>query len=651
MRSFFRSECAALFVGPTPAYGPHVLGFDSLLNRITKVQSVSYGFDINREEIKQIGHDDLLTRKINVISADPLPGSNIDVNIEPVPVNFEFEYLPTCGLNEYFLNLNVVPSGEKAEHSLISRHYGDKNFFLVLRNDVAKQANKLIKDDQFAEHFVVGIGNAFINRYTSSASIGSLIKSSVGYQASNIKVEEYTQDNYIPAIHLGDGVYRDKYVYKFGNEEAGNEYDYPGLVPNYLNLKIEELSVGGVSVRSENANATSFDLDIQLDRRNLYGMGSMYPYDRKLNLPGRGSLNLNIIKKDLNYGNLNTILQNDKPYKITIDCQSNCPAASEFCGNEEQERQNLITYVIDNAVLKNQNTNLAVNDIAGVNLGFDFTLTRTNGFLISGGCLDKDVAPGANDPFPPPGRRESSDPDIPLTPAPTVSNTPTQTQTPTVTPTISVSTSLTPSVTPTISPSPTVTPTNTVTPTISVTPTNTITPTISVTPTATSSVGPTPTISVTTSPTITPTSSSLPVQVVRFQYSSTYLVEGQTAQISVYRDQDSNGNSYPNLEFEVDYSTHDTTHYGFASSALGSGQNSVAGVDYDYKSGAGTLHFGQGEVEKIITVTGIPIPGSNEPLEGDEYFYVELSNGRSNSLNVQIHKDSTHAVLIVEPPE
>ena len=143
----------------------------------------------------------------------------------------------------------------------------------------------------------------------------------------------------------------------------------------------------------------------------------------------------------------------------------------------------------------------------------------------------------------------------------------------------------------------------------------------------------------------------MPVQAVRFQYSSTYLVEGQTAQISVYRDQDSNGNSYPNLEFEVDYSTHDTTHYGFASSALGSGQNSVAGVDYDYKSGAGTLHFGQGEVEKIITVTGIPIPGSNEPLESDEYFYVELSNGRSNSLNVQIHKDSTHAVLIVEPPE
>ena len=196
MRSFFRSECAALFVGPTPAYGPHVLGFDSLLNRITKVQSVSYGFDINREEIKQIGHDDLLTRKINVISADPLPGSNIDVNIEPVPVNFEFDYLPTCGLNEYFLNLNVVPSGEKAENSLISRHYGDKNFFLVLRNDIAKQANKLIEDDQFTGHFVVGIGNAFINRYTSSASIGSLIKSSVGYQASNIKVEEYIQDNY-----------------------------------------------------------------------------------------------------------------------------------------------------------------------------------------------------------------------------------------------------------------------------------------------------------------------------------------------------------------------------------------------------------------------------------------------------------------------
>ena len=131
MRSFFSSECAALFVGPAPAFRSHEGDGRSFLRQISKIQSVSYGFDINREEIKQLGHEDLLTRRINIISAQPNPGSNIDVNLEPVPVNFEFTYLPTCGLNEYLLNFNVVASGEAAENSFISRHYGDKNFFLV----------------------------------------------------------------------------------------------------------------------------------------------------------------------------------------------------------------------------------------------------------------------------------------------------------------------------------------------------------------------------------------------------------------------------------------------------------------------------------------------------------------------------------------
>lgn len=110
MRKFFRSECAALFVGPAPAYQPHESEkYLSYLRKLSKIQSVSYGFDINREEIKQIGHDDLLTRTINIIQEQPAPGSNIDVNIEPVPVNLNFSYYPTCGLNEYLLNFNVVP--------------------------------------------------------------------------------------------------------------------------------------------------------------------------------------------------------------------------------------------------------------------------------------------------------------------------------------------------------------------------------------------------------------------------------------------------------------------------------------------------------------------------------------------------------------
>ena len=128
MRNFIRSEYVALFVGPAPAFSPHHDG-ERLSKAFDKVQSIGYDFGINREEIRQIGGEDLLTRRINVISDSPTPGSNIDVNIEPVPVNFNFSYLPTCGFNEYLLNFNVVPSGGEPIRSFITRHHGDKNFF------------------------------------------------------------------------------------------------------------------------------------------------------------------------------------------------------------------------------------------------------------------------------------------------------------------------------------------------------------------------------------------------------------------------------------------------------------------------------------------------------------------------------------------
>jgi hypothetical protein len=698
MRSFFKSEYAALFVGPAPAYRHHRDGPESFLRRLTKVQSVSYGFDINREEIKQIGHEDLLTRRINVISQDPAPGSNIDVNLEPVPVNFNFEYLPTCGLNEYLLNLNVVPSGYPAENSLISRHYGDKNFFLVLRSDVGRQADYLIKDEDYYGHFVLGIGNAFLTNYSLSAELNSPVRSSVGYQASNITLETYSGKNYIPAVHLHDGKYKQEKEYCFQSQNHADEYSHPALLTTNIKLHIEELNIGGAVVSKDNANATSFNVGIDIDRKNLYGFGSMYPYDRKMNLPGRGNATFNIIKRDVETGNLNQILKVDKPYKITVDFLNHCPPAQNFCKGAPQ--QNLMTYVIDNAVLKSKSTSLAVNQYATVDLAFDFTLTRTNGFLISGGCLTAGNAPGSNDPKPCPNDPSSSDPDEstfcpPLivatpTPSPTVTpsntrtpavtNSPTrtptktptqtatntvtptpsktqsqtQTQTPTVTPTVTQTSTVTPTITQTSTATPTVTQTSTVTPTVTqtstatptVTQTSTVTPTVTQTSTATPTVTQTQTQTPTITPTITQTSTVTPtitqtptqtpqvLQYLRWQYHPTYIVEGQEETLTVYRDNRLAGFRETYPSFSIEYHTEDA------------GNSAEAGVDYVAQSG--TLHFSATEHEKSITLEAIPKPGVIDG-EIDEFFLVRLSNPQSLLGNIQITGMNPYPVFIVEP--
>ena len=522
MRNFFRSEYAALFVGPAPAYSPHVGDFNvSQVRRLTKIQNFSYSFNINREEIKQLGHEDLLTRTINITQEQPVAGSNIDVNIEPVPVNLNFEYLPTCGLNEYLLNLNVVPPGQEAENSIISKHFGDKNFFLVLREDALKQADYLQENEDFFGHYVVGVGNAFLTNYSVSTQVGAPIVANVSYQASNIAVDLYSGNNYIPAIDLSDGTFKKEHKYKFDPDSNGvegiePEYEEAALLSNHVKLTVEDLNIGGPKLSKENANAVSFGVNLDLNRRNLYGIGSMYPYDRKLNMPVRGSLDVGLIKKDLETGNLNEILFSDKNYKITLDCYGAC------------NKKPFLTYVVDHAVLKSMQDNLSLNNYAVIDLNFDFTVTRNNGFLVSGGCDDLYLPPDANNPNPP----KLDDGGIPIdggggsiglpprSPTPTVTPTRTPTVTPTVTPSITITPTVTPSITitPTVTPSitttPTVTPSHTITPTQSITPTNTVTPTVTITPTvtvtptvtttATMTVTPTTTPSITISPTVTP---------------------------------------------------------------------------------------------------------------------------------------------------
>ena len=327
------------------------------------------------------------------------------------------------------------------------------------------------EDEDYFGHYVLGIGNAFANSYSISANVGTPIVASVGYQASNIKLDVYSGNNYIPAIHLNDGRYKDVYKYSFEDQYVGAEYDYTALLPDNLKIDIEELNIGGVAVSKGNANATSFNIDLDLSRRNLYGFGSMYPYDRKLELPARGNLSLNIVKNDIETGNLNQILKEDKPYNIKIQCTSNC---DEY----DVDRETLMTYVIDNAVLKSKSTTLNVNDFATTTVNFDFTLTRTNGFLMSGGCLDPVLAQGSNnaEPF----DASSAEPIRETWVTPIIVPTASVTTTPTITPTQTVTPTKTPTNTPTQTPTSTVTPTPTRT--FTLTPTSTVTSTATITP-------------------------------------------------------------------------------------------------------------------------------------------------------------------------
>ena len=93
----------------------------------------------------------------------------------------------------------------------------------------------------------------------------------------------------------------------------------------------------------------------------------------------------------------------------------------------------------------------------------------------------------------------------------------------------------------------------------------------------------------------------------RFQYGSTYVVEGQTTGVRVYREP-----SCPDKDYEGAF----TVDYRMESQQY----SATAGIDF--VQDAGTLSFSAGENEQIISINTI-LNAENEP---SEFFNIYLEN-------------------------
>ena len=230
--------------------------------------------------------------------------------------------------------------------------------------------------------------------------------------------------------------------------------------------------------------------------------------------------------------------------------------------------------------------------------------------------------------------------------APTSTATPTVTKTPTVTPTVTK----TPTVTPTLTSTSTVTPTLTSTSTVTPTATNTVTPTITytstITPTITSSINysvtpsttitPTITPTITTTVSVTPTITTTPTSTcalsnlyIRFQYPSTYVVEGQSTGVRVYREP---------LSYN-DYSGAFAVRYEINTQPL----SAESGVDFVGKTGV--VNFAANQNMAIVPIETI----QDTIHEGSEFFKVTLTEVEAiPCVQSQILYKNPYHVLIVD---
>ena len=147
------------------------------------------------------------------------------------------------------------------------------------------------------------------------------------------------------------------------------------FAPGDIELTLADVKEPGLqftgSSPARSASIESVDIGFNVDRTDLYGLGSMYPYGRRAVLPILGNLSLSALATEFTSGNLNTFLSGVNNYNFTINLKDSCSG------------QTGLQMVMENAQMDSQGLSNTLGSNASMTASFGFSVSDTSGIKIS----------------------------------------------------------------------------------------------------------------------------------------------------------------------------------------------------------------------------------------------------------------------------
>lgn len=431
-RNVVRYGSAGLFLTDSPGSKPE----EESVYFLNRVQSVDFSISVNRQNLKQIGSENFIDRKI----------------VSEPDISLNFDYLLTDGYEENVLGLNVFPGPlEYTDYygirdasfdftqmgTIYNNIREDKNAFLVVGPEGFELMGGKSNRNSYSGYDAIGFGNTFITNYSVQAAVGSLARASVsmkcsdavyscvnkegGYQwletflreASVLDQEDFDDDNFIRLESFGRVDYQDAgtpdqrlvgglEVPSLDLPNKGSRVLDDGVVfdpvlynsavsaitPGGINLIIRNLDHGGPVLNEEEtqtcfkstAAIQSFEINVPFERHDLYGFESMHAYGRKMKYPQVGTMSLELTSSTFESGRFTEILCNDELYEVEITLKNNC----QLSCMGSKSRDKFMKFTINNAKFDNYSFNSNLDSSATVSCQFSFGMSRDQGFMASG---------------------------------------------------------------------------------------------------------------------------------------------------------------------------------------------------------------------------------------------------------------------------
>lgn len=398
-RVIYQTE--ALYAGNAPATG---VQFDSNnktsnIKPLVRVQSINYGYSLNRRDVNQFGELAAIDR----------------ILLESPTVNLDFSYLNSTFYNEKVLGF-YVNSGHgysSAISNIINKTEDDRNYFI-----------KTVSEGVDAHGFggsgtnaqFISIGNGFISNFSTEASVGDFPRTTVSVEGLNMLFQT-AKDNTTsnagffasgnmnfsgviidnPAVNPVDGSRMTGYALvpmSRSNAQgyttytgSGNLDFYPGIYsvsalrPGDVTLDFwtagTQTSLNEAGPTISDAKIQSYNLNFALSRDPLEKLGSKYAFAREIRFPVSVNLSVEANVGDLTTGNLVDMVSTDASYDVRIGIK-----------HPQSGNVRIMEYTLRNAKLDSQSYTSSIGPNKAVTLNFSSQiggpLQTTKGLFFSG---------------------------------------------------------------------------------------------------------------------------------------------------------------------------------------------------------------------------------------------------------------------------
>jgi len=336
---------------------------DRYLNLYNTVQSCTYSVGFPRQNLKQVGTQEFVSR---------------DFFNQP-DVQLSLSYIPDVSANNEINGLFCPLAATSRTVPFFSGRLGASTNFYVFNapNQQDDALDDIVitpgDDDEInlSGYEIISFGNCFPTTYGMTYGVGALPLVSTSYICSNMEYETTTgTSGNSPAINLTGGN-KDGAGLQIFNFQNGDKK--PRIVNQNdadSSITLQNLQVGGQNLAGTHFVQT-LDMSVDLPRVSNYGLGNDFAYGRKAQLPANGKFSVSSLVSGFNAGELTGVLDSDSGYNFELVL---APTGFEYEDN--------LTYQIQDAKLISCNYSMPVNNKMTFDAEFSFQVTETTGLTI-----------------------------------------------------------------------------------------------------------------------------------------------------------------------------------------------------------------------------------------------------------------------------